>query len=563
MQHISLSHFSQVSGSQDARLVISNTSNESTITTASEGFCGRILSFLGQFPLFKNISAVKTHIENIKTANQATVAVFAEALSNSYGANTADKVISAYNLSSGDTPLTQRKIQTILLPAAQMMQAKESFVHELEQKYGPNVAQQALTMSNFISAGSNKNNLKASIIVTEGTIPPDYNTVEALAKNIQQAALASALTSLTRIEELQKLSGQELQTKYSKLSEGSGALRTLQTLLTNLSNLSGIPGMEEFQNTLKSVLVGNSPFSQWGTTGGSVEAWVNSASHNDLSLAAERIQGITKDVMALKEKLLAYQSGRPVKIELPKLNLPRFGNIPVNPNTQIHLQDKTPMPANLMSTGGVPVAIACSYPKGTLSGIESHLRMILEQKPSCLVILTGDDQIRAKKLPDYFRQPGTVGSINIQVTQEAGVLTPSGVEIDNYHLKISSETDAYTLPVMHVQSWKDHQALQSTSQLLELAQITLETSNAIEPIYENTRATTSVPMVHCFGGVGRTGTLITAMELIKNPSLSSEKIITDLRETRNKKMVEDRPQQLQLRQLEHMLVSKNFVSTLL
>ncbi|BBG61946.1 protein-tyrosine phosphatase family protein [Providencia rustigianii] len=554
MQKIGLSHFLQVSGHQDARLVISNTTNESTITTANEGFVGRILSFLGKFPPFKNISSVKNHIESIKTENQITIVAFAEALSNSYGVNTADKVISAYHLSSGDTPLTQRKIQTILLPAAQTMQAKEAFVQELVQKYGANIAQQALTMNNFIAAGSDKNNLKASIIVTEGT-QPDYNTVEALAKNLQQATLASSLISLTRIEGLQKLSGLELKTKYSQLSEGNGALRTLQTLLTNLSNLSSIPGMADFQHTIKSVFVGNSPFSQWGTTGGSVEAWVNSASQDDLSLAAERIQGITKDVIALKEKLQAYQSGHPVQIKPPKLNLPRFTNISVNPNTQICLQDKTPMPANIMSIGGTPVAIACSYPKGTLSGIESHLRMILEQKPSCLVVLTGDDQIQGKKLPDYFRQPSRIGSINTQVTQGASIQTPSGVDIDNYHLKLSSGPEAYSLPVIHVQSWKDHHTLQNVYQLLELAQITIETSNTIEPIYENTKPT-SVPMIHCFGGVGRTGSLITAIELLKNPSLSCEQIIADLRDCRNKKMVEDKPQQRQLRQLEHMLCSR-------
>ncbi|HHR6143341.1 TPA: protein-tyrosine phosphatase family protein [Providencia alcalifaciens] len=554
MPKIALSHFLQVSGHQDARLVINSTANESTITTASEGFVGRILSFLGKFPPFKNISSVKNHIESIKTENQASIVAFAEALSNSYGANTADKVISTYHLSSGDTPLTQRKIQTILLPAAQTMQAKEAFVRELEQKYGTNIAQQALTMNNFIAAGSDKNNLKASIIVTEET-QPDYHTVEALAKNLQQATLASALISLTRIEGLQKLSGLELKTKYSQLSEGSGALRTLQTLLTNLSNLSGIPGMADFQNTIKSVLVGNSPFSQWGTTRGSVEAWVNSASQSDLSLAAERIQGITKDVIALKEKLQAYQSGHPVQITPPKLNLPRFTNISVNPNTQICLQDKTPMPANIMSIGGTPVAIACSYPKGTLSSIESHLRMILEQKPSCLVVLTGDDQIQGKKLPDYFRQPDRIGSINTQITQGTNIQTPSGVEIDNYHLKLNSGPEAYSLPVIHVQNWKDHHALQNASQLLELSQITLKTANTIEPIYENTKPT-SVPMIHCFGGVGRTGTLITAMELLKNPSLSCEQIIADLRDCRNKKMVEDKPQQQQLRQLEHMLYSR-------
>lgn len=100
--------------------------------------------------------------------------------------------------------------------------------------------------------------------------------------------------------------------------------------------------------------------------------------------------------MGLKDKLLAHQNGRSVNIEMPKLNLPRFNNIPVAAETQVILQDKTPMPANIVLTGGQPAAIACSYPKGSLSGMESHLRMILEQKPSCLVVLTGDDQINAK-----------------------------------------------------------------------------------------------------------------------------------------------------------------------
>lgn len=554
MQNIGLSSFTHVSGNQDARLVINNNNpNDTTVTTANEGFGGRVLSFLGQFPLFQGISAVRNHLENIKTENKAAVSAFAEALANSYGANTAERVISHYSLDSGDTPLTQRKIQTILLPAAQMIQAKESFVRDLEQKYGTNVAQQALTMSNFITAGSDKSNLKASIVVGDNTTPPDYNTVEALAKNLQQATLTSALTSLTRLEGLQKISGPELKANFTQLSEGSGGLRTLQTLLTNLSNLSGIPGMADFQETMKSIHVGNGPFSQWGTPGGTVEAWVKTASSNDLSLAAERIQGITKDTIGLKDKLQAYQNGRPISIEPPKLNLPRFGNIPVNPETQIRLQDKTPMPANLVSTGGSPVAIACSYPKGTLSGIESHMQMILEQRPSCLVVLTGDDQIQARKLPDYFRHSGVVGNVNIQVAPGAQERTPSGVEIDNYQLKISSGADSYTLPVIHVQSWQDHQALKSPTQLLELAQITLETSGANEPVYENTGTSPSVPMIHCFGGVGRTGTLITAMELIKNPSLSSEQVIADLRDTRNGKMAEDKPQQQQLRQLEQML----------
>lgn len=561
MQNINLSHFTHIAGHQDARLVVRNNTNESTLTTASEGFGGRVLSFLGQFPIFQRITAVREHVEKIKIENKITVAAFANALANSYGTNAADKIVTHYNLNSGDTPLTQRKIQAILLPAAQMMKAKESFVSELTHQYGPNVAQQALTMSHFISAGSNKNDLSASIIMTNNTTTPNYNAIETLAKNLQQAALTSAITSLTKLEKLQKISGQNIQTHFTQLSEGNGGLRTLQTLLTNLSNLSHIPGMEEFQNTLKSVFVGNSPFSQWGTPGGRVEAWVKTASHSELTIAAERIQGIVQDVLTLKDKLLAHQNGHSVHIEKPKLNLHRFSNISVTPETQIILQDKTPMPANLVLTKGQPAAIACSYPKGTLSALESHLRMILEQKPSCLVVLTGDDQIGAKKLPDYFRRSETVGTVNTQVTQDARVLTPSGVEIDNYQLKISSGTDTYTLPVIHVQNWKDHQALRSPYQLLELAQMTLEISTTNEAVYENIETPTRVPMVHCFGGVGRTGTLITALELIKNPSLSSEQIITDLRTTRNSKMAEDRPQQLQLRQLEQMLGPKNFIST--
>ncbi|HHE6471366.1 TPA: protein-tyrosine phosphatase family protein [Providencia rettgeri] len=554
MQPISVSNFTHVSGNQDARLVVKNEHNETTVTTAREGFGGRILSFLGQFPLFQRIDAVKNHLENIKTENKAAVAAFAEALSNTYGANTAHKIISHHNLETGNISLTERKIQSILIPSAQILHSKETFVEELAAKYGSNVAQQALTMSNFIIAGTDRNDLKSGIIVTTDPKAPDFNTIEAIAKNLQNATLESALTSLTKLSELQKLSGSVLLSNFSQLSEGSGPLRVLQTLLTNLSNLSGVSGMREFLDIMKNTQVGNTPFSQWGTPGGAVEAWVKTASDSDLTLAAERIQGIVKDVLGLKDKLIAHQNGHHVHIESPKLNLPRFGNIYVNPNTQVHLKDHTPMPANIVSTGGMPVAIACSYPKGTLSAIESHMRMIVEQKPSCLVVLTGDDQIQGKRLPDYFRQPGTIGSVSIEVDRGTSNRTPHGVEYDQYNLKVSSGNETHNLPVIHVQSWADHQALQNANQLLDLAQLTRHTSMMSESIYENTgNIAPGLPMIHCFGGVGRTGTLITAVELLKDPSLSSEQIIADLRETRNTKMAEDKPQQQQLRQLEQLL----------
>ncbi|CAG9435375.1 protein-tyrosine phosphatase family protein [Providencia alcalifaciens] len=554
MQNINLSNFTHISGSQNARLVVSNHTTEPTIVTASEGFSGRVLSFLGRFPLFQRINAVRTHIERTQIENKIAVTAFAEALANSYGTNASNKIIEHYNLNSGNIPLTQRKVQAILIPTAERIQAKEAFITALSQKYGVNIAHQALMLTNFITHNTDKNDLNAGIIVTTNA-SHSHNAVDELAQNLQQAILTSTISSLNRLEGLQNISGKELRTNFSKLSEGNGGLRTLQTLLTNLDNLPNIPGMNRFQDIIKNIIVGNVPFSQWGTTGGSVEAWVKTASHNELTLAAERICAIVKEVLGLKDKLLAHQNGRSVNIEMPKLNLPRFNNIPVAAETQVILQDKTPMPANIVLTGGQPAAIACSYPKGSLSGMESHLRMILEQKPSCLVVLTGDDQINAKKLPDYFRQSGTIGAVTTQATQETSVITPSGVEIDKYTLNISSETDTHSLPVIHVQSWKDHQALRSPQQLLELAKVTIEASTSNEAIYENIETPVKVPMVHCFGGVGRTGTLITAMEMLKNPNTSHEQIIADLRNTRNPKMVEDRPQQQQLRQLEYMLTS--------
>ncbi|MEJ8675071.1 hypothetical protein [Chromobacterium amazonense] len=68
--------------------------------------------------------------------------------------------------------------------------------------------------------------------------------------------------------------------------------------------------------------------------------------------------------------------------------------------------------------------------------------------------------------------------------------------------------------------------------------------------YANVATPDALPMIHCRGGVGRTGTLIAAMELINPDSKASlQRIIADQRTTRNHRMAEDVGQREQLVEL--------------
>ncbi|WP_275094308.1 protein-tyrosine phosphatase family protein, partial [Salmonella enterica] len=63
-----------------------------------------------------------------------------------------------------------------------------------------------------------------------------------------------------------------------------------------------------------------------------------------------------------------------------------------------------------------------------------------------------------------------------------------------------------------------------------------------------------LPMIHCLGGVGRTGTMAAALVLKDNPHSNLEQVRADFRDSRNNRMLEDASQFVQLKAMQAQLL---------
>lgn len=69
MNNLTLSSFSKVGVSNDARLYIAK-ENTDKAYVAPEKFSSKVLTWLGKMPLFKNTEVVQKHTENIRVQDQ-------------------------------------------------------------------------------------------------------------------------------------------------------------------------------------------------------------------------------------------------------------------------------------------------------------------------------------------------------------------------------------------------------------------------------------------------------------------------------------------------------------
>ncbi len=536
MNNLTLSSFSKSGVPSDARLYIAK-ENTNKAYVAPEKFSSKVLTWLGKMPLFKNTEVVQKHTENTRIQDQKTLQVFIHALTEKYGETAVNDALLMSRINM-NKPLTQRLAEQI---TECVKAADEGFINLIKNKDNVGIMNSALV----IKGGETK--------VTEqnGDVGAE----------MKQHLLDIALNGLKNaIPQLEQMDGNKLRENFQEMASGSGTLRSLMTNLRNLNKIPEAKQLNDYAVTLTNIQVGVARFSQWGTSGGEVEKWIGKASSQELTQAAKKIQAITNELKNVTTELENIKAGAPMPQMLsgPTLGLARFAasSIPINQQTQVKLNDGTPVPVNTLTFAGKPVALASSYPKSTPAALEAHMKTLLEKECSCLVVLTPEEQIQASQLPAYFRGMHTFGEVHTS-SQKVNSGNQEGT-IDRYNMQLSWGEKQYTLPVLHVKNWSDHQPLPSAAQLEYLADSVKNIANQSGAPGRST-SDNHLPMIHCLGGVGRTGTMAAALVLKDNPHSNLEQVRSDFRDSRNNRMLEDASQFVQLKAMQAQLLTNTAI----
>ncbi|EBB5477156.1 pathogenicity island 1 effector protein StpP [Salmonella enterica] len=536
LNNLTLSSFSKSGVPSDARLYIAK-ENTNKAYVAPEKFSSKVLTWLGKMPLFKNTEVVQKHTENTRIQDQKTLQVFIHALTEKYGETAVNDALLMSRINM-NKPLTQRLAEQI---TECVKAADEGFINLIKNKDNVGIMNSALV----IKGGETK--------VTEqnGDVGAE----------MKQHLLDIALNGLKNaIPQLEQMDGNKLRENFQEMASGSGTLRSLMTNLRNLNKIPEAKQLNDYAVTLTNIQVGVARFSQWGTSGGEVEKWIGKASSQELTQAAKKIQAITNELKNVTTELENIKAGAPMPQMLsgPTLGLARFAasSIPINQQTQVKLNDGTPVPVNTLTFAGKPVALASSYPKSTPAALEAHMKTLLEKECSCLVVLTPEEQIQASQLPAYFRGIHTFGEVHTS-SQKVNSGNQEGT-IDRYNMQLSWGEKQYTLPVLHVKNWSDHQPLPSAAQLEYLADSVKNIANQNGAPGRST-SDNHLPMIHCLGGVGRTGTMAAALVLKDNPHSNLEQVRSDFRDSRNNRMLEDASQFVQLKAMQAQLLTNTAI----
>lgn len=416
----------------DQRLKIQQTLQTADVHVAREGLGGRMLSWLGQLPLLRNLDAVQSHLQSIKMENKESLEILIKTLPTQYRDGALrDAGIDLTN----PKPLTMRLIQQVDQSIKRQQQAEPVHVSFSDRRATQNSGSAAL--------------------------PP---------RPLIQDLLCQP-------------------------SSAHGAVSYVQTLRGELD---------------------------------------------------DRLVHVARPDYAAPKSITHAR----FKAELSNAK----GAVPTASHTQVDRQ----LPVNRVEIEGRPAALAGQYPGASPQALGAHLRMLAERGCSSLMVLADHDQILNVDLPYYFKEgTRTYDGVTItSTTLNGGQNDLDGLHVDRYTLTITVPgCEPFTLPALHVTNWPDHGTVKDAAQLEKLAKLASEVDAEGrrlrgDAIYANVATPAALPMIHCRGGVGRTGTLIAAMELIKPDSkVSLQRIITDQRTTRNHRMAEDVGQREQLVEL--------------
>ncbi len=201
--------------------------------------------------------------------------------------------------------------------------------------------------------------------------------------------------------------------------------------------------------------------------------------------------------------------------------------------------------ANTIIIDSRPIAIATQYPLA--HQLEAHLRLLFDNRSPVLVVLASSTDIQNHQLPPYFAKTANFGELQTHARFVDYIELSEHTEIKNFQLIITVGKESFEIPVLHVHTWPDHQAIRpdTTIKLVELIESTIAQSMASQPDDKPTGippTSNRLPLIHCKAGVGRSGQTIAAMALKRYPDLPLETIVKDIRASRNDQMIQTRTQ---------------------
>lgn len=218
-----------------------------------------------------------------------------------------------------------------------------------------------------------------------------------------------------------------------------------------------------------------------------------------------------------------------------RTNHQRFGNIDTCAATQLLTPEGKPLPANQMKIDGRNLAMRSQYPKP--EGLRDHLCMLADQKPGVLVVLSSDNDIAGRHLPAYFRQDGQYDDVSVQckINSKAHIAAAGDLELRNYRIEITANGKTTPISVMHVRNWEDCTTIDPPT----LKKLVSDINQKIEQKTRQDGGGNPQPFIHCSAGIGRTGVVAGAIEILKPGNKNMpEEIVLQLRETGSSKMVQ-------------------------
>lgn len=263
--------------------------------------------------------------------------------------------------------------------------------------------------------------------------------------------------------------------------------------------------------------------------------------------------GLTSNFNSDNEKQELFDRLKQLQEQLKPCNCPdryqqgdginRFRDIQANKSTAV----RSDLNANYVKVG-THRSIACQYPLE--SQLEQHLQMLFDNRTPVLAVLASEEEILVpkNKMPDYFRQDGSYGAMNVRSKLSESIEISNGIHVDIYKMTLTqrdSGRKGIVIPVVHVRNWPDKQALNAdiVSNISTLIEKNMREKVAM---YINAGSSAVgdcnklLPVVHCRAGVGRTGLVIGSMAMNEqtNSHLSLEDVVAEMRLNRNGVMVQ-------------------------